>query len=341
MPWLKWAWELLQLLLRLFVNLSEQHAAVVAPWWKAPGGATEVLFADLKEATQKQYQASLLRFWGWVNYHKKDISTIDRLDRVAFEFCAAVSRHQAQTLLAALLKAYPPVRQGLPWMAARVRTMISVQPPTHHSPLPWIAAVLLAWSLVCAGLPNAALLVLVQWRFGLRPKEAVTLKGGDAVRTDPSHGLGYLRLGIQTRGTKARRQQVARARPFDPLAEWLISLVVQCVSRDQLVGNLRSYESFLAVFKRGLRILGIHTHWTPHSSRAGWASWRWAHGQSYPELKDDGRWHSDESLRRYLDVVAADAHMMSNELMAYTPLVRNLEMTIRTWLPQALGVAPF
>ena len=57
---------------------------------------------------------------------------------------------------------------------------------------------------------------------------------------------------------------------------------------------------------------------TPHCMRAGWASHRFATGQPFTELREDGRWKSDCALRAYLDAIAA-ANYLEQPLVTALP----------------------
>ena len=67
----------------------------------------------------------------------------------------------------------------------------------------------------------------------------------------------------------------------------------------------------LAQFRQHLKnvekVLQVDMGWTPHSARAGWASDSRAEGMSFEELRERGRWVSDNSLRTFLDIVGASS----------------------------------
>ena len=49
----------------------------------------------------------------------------------------------------------------------------------------------------------------------------------------------------------------------------------------------------------------VHLKLTAHGPRSGWATRKRLEGKPFEELREDGRWESDKSLRIYLDVVTA------------------------------------
>jgi len=57
--------------------------------------------------------------------------------------------------------------------------------------------------------------------------------------------------------------------------------------------------------KYGENAIGVQVGWSPHSPRSGFASEARAHGLSFEETREAGRWVSDSSLRIYLDIVEA------------------------------------
>ena len=68
-----------------------------------------------------------------------------------------------------------------------------------------------------------------------------------------------------------------------------------------------------------------HIGWTCHSPRAGRASDLLPQNAPYLQIREEGRWVSDSSLRRYLDVVAVMAGEASKALAPFLPMVMVLE----------------
>ena len=68
------------------------------------------------------------------------------------------------------------------------------------------------------------------------------------------------------------------------------------------VGNLRTYASLLS---RACKQLHTVVVYTPHSPRAGWASWASKSGLSMEMIRTHGRWSSDKALKSYMDVVGS------------------------------------
>ena len=65
--------------------------------------------------------------------------------------------------------------------------------------------------------------------------------------------------------------------------------------------------------------MGVTCGYTPHSPRAGFASERFADGESFTSLKETGRWLADTSLRTYIDVISASTVAVKYEAAGLTP----------------------
>jgi len=199
-------------------------------------------------------------------------------------------------------------------------------------------AVAIAYALTAMGYPRRALCYLIQWRFGLRPGEVVQIMGEHFyIRARVRHlgAMSFLRLGVRS-GTKVRRPQIARAREEDPIAAWLLELAAAFTQVGERISDMVTYSQYRRVFDAALRWLGLPPDWTPHGLRAGFASWRFASGQQFAELREDGRWVSDASLRIYLDTIAV-MDTMSHPLVApKASLWQNWDASLFSWLPAAL-----
>ena len=67
------------------------------------------------------------------------------MDSALYHYFDECNRSQAEYTLAAMLRLYPPLRQNLPWAAARLKALAVAGPPAHHSPLPWLQCVEIAY----------------------------------------------------------------------------------------------------------------------------------------------------------------------------------------------------
>jgi len=166
--------------------------------------------------------------------------------------------------------------------------------------------------------------------------EGLRLRGGDmhshwlAVGAEDDT-LSYLRLG-SLRGTKAGRPQIARARPFDRVAQYLVWLFATRTPAAAPLSDLATTAQLQAVFTKRLAEARIPQRYTPHCPRAGWATTRFAQGQSFVSLREDGRWRSDTSLRIYLDVVSNQDSLLLAGISEQVQYLRALARSIEEWL---------
>ena len=198
----------------------------------------------------------------------------------------------------------------------------------------WAIIVDIAYLLVCSGCPRRAGLFVLCWRLGLRPSEAVNLRGGDlySSRRDRRGGQpAFVRLGVG-RGTKANRRQVARVHPWDLVADHVVTLFAASTPTGARLSDIGSYTALANVLALALKTLGYATLYTPHCLRSGWATWRFLGGQPIMDLMADGRWHSETSLRVYLDAVAAADTLQDPYLATRFHWTQQLDASILSWL---------
>ena len=328
------ATALSQLLWRL---LSPIYSAVISnqsSWQRTPLSGVAVLLVDLKPTTQKSYLSAVHAFHAWTVRRGLRLHAVTDVDLAMFDYMQGCTRAQADILVAAMIKIYPPLRGSLHWATARAKAIHKAQPPVHHLPLPWLFAVYLAWIIAQGRQPRRAALLLLQWRFGLRPSEAIELRGSDVYAPSRLPGviqLGYLRLGA-LRGTKAGRPQIARAWPADFIANQLLIMFHRATPPTARLTDVCSYRAYNLMYKAAVGAAQLPAGITPHAARAGWASARYAAGQSFPDLREDGRWRSETALRIYLDTVTATDLLETERFRAMIPFLTQLEVTLFSWL---------
>jgi hypothetical protein len=165
--------------------------------------------------------------------------------------------------------------------------------------------------------PRAAACLHIQGSRGLRPGEAVALRGRDVVLPEECPGAGgtaILLLGAR-RGTKSGRQQfVFVPDPYDILVLRLLKVIT---ADDSLLFGLKHLGPYGALISAGCICKGLrNTGWSPHSGRAGFATAMvLLHGYKVlPEVCEICRWSSKKSAKVYLDVVGVAASQQSIEL---------------------------
>ena len=303
-------------------------------WRRAPSGAFETLCGDLRPGTVRSYQRVLINFHQWCIHAGRVLDTAEDVDLAACEYVGSISRVQGEYLLSALLRAFPRLRNELVYTASRLKANLVLHPTRHHAPTPWLLIVEFAYVWCLRGWPRRALLLMTQWLFGLRPAEAINLRGGDArcrLSVAWAGVAGFLQLGVRTRGAKARRPQIVRAHRADSWANWAFDTIARVAPPDARLCDIVCTAQHSRLWNETASILGYLWKPTPHSARAGWASWRCAAGQAVSDLQEDGRWSSTTSLRVYLDAIAATDIMAEQPHAGRRDFLVDVERRMNEW----------
>ena len=269
-------------------------------WSRAPSGYRERWQATLR--TPEVYDRLLRRFNGWCIANERVLISAADVDEAGANCCALLNKAQAAQFLAALLRAFPPLRGQLHWTHAEVRAKSLQAPPQHHPPMSWEIALALAFGLRRCGYFRDSALLVFQWRFGLRPTEAMYAVAADITLPRRPGEVGIVRLGVKF-GTKVRRTQFVRAYPQDAVTIFLLKRLLVCRRPDERIGAATSTPQFTARLRRAAAAVGLPPIWTGHCARAGWTTARHLAGQPFSDLREDGRWACDSSLRVYIDAV--------------------------------------
>jgi len=185
----------------------------------------------------------------------------------------------------------------------------------------------------CMGWPRRAAALLLQWLFGLRPTELTELRGRDLYPRSRHYwtgGVGFIKLGA-LRGTKAGRPQIVRAPHHEFWANFILEMLAGATPPDSRLSDFVNGGSMNAALAASSHALGYD--WTPtaHCARAGWASARFARGQPVPDLMEDGRWRSVNSMRIYIDAVSA-VDMLARVSPTRLSYMVSLEAQMHVWL---------
>jgi hypothetical protein len=148
---------------------------------------------------------------------------------------------------------------------------------------------------------------------GLVSPEDYPLGGGS--------GLLLLAQGSQTKSGRPQTSMVT-----DPLALKLLRWFRQMVLPSDRLSAIQTLSQFSRWLKLSTAAFNLqHMGWTPHSPRAGRASDMMMMGLPFLRIREAGRWQSDSSLRRYLDVMAVMGGEAARALSQYLPLIQRIE----------------
>lgn len=265
--------------------------------------------SSVLERTRATYQRQGLAFALWLKQWGLRPESADEWDDLLVEWknAAAVSKNSFSGAVAAVEFYFPMYRGHLPWSHHVLKGMNIVHVPKHTVPMMYKYACFFAVHFVAKRAARLGVGIVTQQLKGLRPSEMLGLRARDV--SLPEEGAitnansTVLNLGAKT-GTKAKRPQAAIVPGDHIVTELLRRTKAVCVSLDE-----RLFPYTLAKYNTLLRqVCSEHgledTHWSAHSPRAGFASEARAQGKSFVEIREEGRWVADSSLRIYIDVVA-------------------------------------
>ena len=93
--------------------------------------------------------------------------------------------------------------------------------------------------------------------------------------------------------------------------------------KQSVFGSL-SLMQYQTLFKWFCAALSVKDY-SPHSPRAGFASEGFLSHKSFTDLREEGRWTSDSSLRIYLDVIATASALATEDARRQVTTLRYLD----------------
>jgi integrase len=298
----------------------------------------------VKPITLERYRTQASHFVAWARgQHFHPVSAED-WDDVLVEYKNAntpmLTRAKFTTLIAAVEFFFPHFRSKLNWAHSVVSGWTAGNPIKHAVPLGKMPAKLLGMHMAHMGHARLGLGLILQSTTGMRPGEMLGITTFDfTFPEDMGSTLEERPLVIALAprtGTKVKRPQVVMLPALHAnLVALLRALRAQTPPGERLFPQSHlTYRNIIAMIDRRL---GIQANWTPHSPRAGFASDGKAEGVPFQELREQGRWQSDSSLRTYLDVVAASAILQDFCALGLAPALSYAN----THWPESFSAAAF
>jgi len=289
----------------------------------------------VSEVTITRYRRSVVPFVKWCRDNNWSPWDAADFDDALVEYCYAcsISKFSFESLVAAVEFFFPKFR-GHMSLARAVLTGWSVGHHTvHHTPLCRGPAAMIATHFSSFGAPRLAAGIMIQQRKGLRPGELLSLQPEDIVLPEEQAnsllvGTAVIGLGVRV-GTKLKRPQTVMVRALeDPdiivaLRRLKTTTAAGCCC---IPYSLYQYRLWL---KRAEAALGLSANWTPHSPRSGYASEARALGKAFTEIREEGRWTSDSSLRIYIDLAESASLSLKVRLAGFCDAQ---EWALRHWL---------
>ena len=271
------------------------------------------------EPTLRLYRKCALELSTWLLEHALHPQSPPEWDDLLVEWKQAVAPTKSafSNTLASLEFFFPHLKGQLQWSHQIKAAFDVAHVPQHTVPMLGNVCRLYAIHFSVDGHPSLAIGCVLQQSKGLRPSEMLGIDSTDVALPEENQALGaracVIALGVKT-GTKAKRAQSV------VLPEESFGQLIQCLRVLKAVvgpsGRLFPYtlSQYNRMLKRVSKRLGIDVNYTPHSLRAGFASEGRILGKSFVELREEGRWVSDSSLRIYVDIVSSTAIARSLEL---------------------------
>ena len=146
------------------------------------------LMEGLRPTTQQLYRGELQCFFAFLARSQLVPANPQELDEAAvayFEAEGIVAAARIERLLAAVEKVSPPCTRQLCWSYSVLVRARALHPTRHTTPMNLeVAMSLAAWMANC-GWGRTAGVLLLQWGFGLRPNEALSLTASQLVWPRP------------------------------------------------------------------------------------------------------------------------------------------------------------
>ena len=152
----------------------------------------------------------------------------------------------------------------------------------------------------------------------LRAAELLKIRVSDVVIRNEHIRFTTIKLQV----TKSNREQYAVLPPNSYAERALVRLLQKRPNQFRPLFGWRSYRDLYNHFHAFNEHFRLHLHLTPHSLRAGGATFRKGNGESISDIMDAGRWGSLQTTRSYVDIVFTmlhSTHHYENQVWPTTP----------------------
>jgi hypothetical protein len=211
----------------------------------------------------------------------------------------------------------------------------------HTKPLTRAPAALFAVMMSAAGHPRAGAALVIQQSRGLRAIEILALCPEHVMFSSrladsfDKPKTATVRLGAK-RGTKVKREQFVIFREAQqPDAYKLLECLVNNTTAGERLFPV-SHWTYRRLISDAECKLGLEVGFTPHSARAGFATEAVSSGESFDEIRNVGRWKSEESFRIYVDVIAAAQIETSFATNGLQPLMKQALQHLHSYFTPAI-----
>ncbi|CAK0811879.1 unnamed protein product, partial [Prorocentrum cordatum] len=277
-------------------------------------GGLSVLEANaVSESTGKNYHASALRFLNWCLWTARDFKSSVELDAILVVFFVHLfldgyDSATGRVAMASLKHHLPSMLMGsrpLPRAFRALQGWTKLVPPQMRLPLPRVAMFAIVGVLLSQGLLSQAVFVRIAFDAYLRPSEAYRLTAASLIAPRSGATEGHQHWALLVNDAASGRPGKTgvtdeSAIVDDPLLWPLLEALRQGRRAEESLWAFTPHQLRRA-FAEALVQLGISDQQTSLSSlRHGGASDDLLSGRrTRKEVKDRGRWRTDQSLNRY------------------------------------------
>ncbi|CAE8646492.1 unnamed protein product [Polarella glacialis] len=298
--------------------------------------------SKVQTQTVERYKKALQPLVTWLSDNSYLPENAEQMDDLIVEFKYEhpdCTRAQYEQLLAAVEFVFPRYKGKLGWSHSISKGWAVSHIPKHAVPQGKGLTALLAIHFAAMGYSRLGIGMMVQQQYGMRPSEMLGLRGSDillGIAENVLHKISTvtLKLGKDV-GTKAKREQYVIVRESDNISLFHLLLEVRSSTLAEAFIFPHTYNVYRRLLNQADARVGVSFGLTPHSPRAGFASEGIAAGRPFLELKEVGRWVSEQSFRIYVDIITA--HNISNQLKStgLGPAIREALVHLALYFPAA------
>lgn len=291
----------------------------------------------LREVTVKVYFGAGRDFTSWLKKHQLKINCAPEADDLLVEWknapdglstCKAPTVNNFGNAIAFCEYVFPNWKGDLGWSHTVNNSWQKSLPIRHTVPCPRFLALVISLDMAMAGDTKAGYGFLLSQKKGWRPSEVCRLKAGDVSLPGEGWEKAVVALGVG-RGTKSRPEEFALFDGTEELElELLRRLKAACPTDDTLLLGLTTAKYAAAIQRACLRLGIAHIGITAHSARAGFATDAVVRREKFSDIKQQGRWASDTSLKIYTDAIMSRAISSAASVARWRKLGDALETTI-------------
>ena len=259
----------------------------------------------LKPSSQEQYRRGAEQFVAYLDEEDLHPDSVESWDDILVEWSYTGIRLTTFRLaVAAVEMVYPRLKPGLVWARTRLSNLEALYPSRHTEPAGREICLLLAAQMAANRRARLGVGILFQNVLGLRPSEMLGLCGHDLRDSPEVPGRVIVRLGGRV-GTKIGREQFAIFDSSKWSSLWSVMTIVIATTPPNCRLVLYSLPTLASWLKQAQDQLRLQLRITPHSPRSGFVCDELLAGTPAAEIRSRGRWSSESSFKRYVDIVGA------------------------------------